>query len=135
MILVFISSHRSHFTNVKYILQKSKIEECIDCITKTLQSIGDGRTAYDTAWIALIKDVINRDLPQFPSSLQWIASNQLCDGSWGDRNFFAPCDRLLSTLACVVALRTWNVHLNQSERGTFYKLSTDLVPRDTSQFF
>lgn len=101
-------------------MQKNKIEECI---TKTLQSIGDGRisaSAYDTAWIALIKDVINRDLPLFPSSLEWIVSNQLRDGSWGDRDFFVPCDRLLSALACVVALRTWNVHPNETERGSFY---------------
>nr|UVC58046.1 CPS3 protein [Isodon rubescens] len=99
---------------------KNKIEECI---TKTLQSIGDGRisaSAYDTAWIALIKDVINRDLPLFPSSLEWIVSNQLRDGSWGDRDFFVPCDRLLSTLACVVALRTWNVYPNETERGILF---------------
>lgn len=72
---------------------------------------------YDTAWIALIKDLDGRDSPQFPSSVEWIAENQLPDGSWGDDQFFCVYDRLVNTLACVVALRSWNVHAHKTEKG------------------
>lgn len=43
---------------------------------------------YDTTSTALIKDLSNSDVPQFPSSLEWIANNQLYDGSWEDENVF-----------------------------------------------
>ncbi|EYU22012.1 hypothetical protein MIMGU_mgv1a024560mg, partial [Erythranthe guttata] len=47
-----------------------------------------------------------RNIPQFPSSIEWISNNQLSD------------DRLLiNTLACVVALRYWNVHGDKSDQG------------------
>lgn len=50
--------------------------------------MGDGElgiSAYDTAWVALIKNIDGSDInaPQFPSCLKWIADNQLPDGSWG----------------------------------------------------
>ncbi|CAA3019396.1 Copal-8-ol diphosphate hydratase, partial [Olea europaea subsp. europaea] len=87
--------------------------------------MGEGRTSlspYDTAWIALVRNVDGLDLPQFPSSLQWIAENQLSDGSWGDEHFFLAYDRLVNTIACVVALRSWNLHSQKMEKGiTFIK--------------
>lgn len=85
--------------------------------------MGEGRTSlspYDTAWIALVRNLHGLDLPQFPSSLQWIADNQLSDGSWGDEHFFLAYDRLVNTLACVVALRSWNLHSQKIEKGTNY---------------
>ncbi|KAL2516731.1 Ent-copalyl diphosphate synthase [Abeliophyllum distichum] len=92
----------------------------IDYIREMLDSMGDGRTSlspYDTAWIALVRNLHGLDLPQFPSSLQWIANNQLSDGSWGDEHFFLAYDRLLNTLACIVALKSWNVHAQKIEKG------------------
>ncbi|KAI4323267.1 hypothetical protein L6164_022887 [Bauhinia variegata] len=74
-------------------------------------------SAYDTAWVALVEDVNVSGAPQFPSSLQWIINNQLPDGSWGDRRIFLAYDRLLCTLACVIALRFWNVHSETSNKG------------------
>ncbi|KAJ4702652.1 Copalyl diphosphate synthase [Melia azedarach] len=72
---------------------------------------------YDTAWVALIKDISGSgDSPQFPSCLEWIANNQLPDGSWGEKIFLAH-DRLLNTLACVVALKSWNIHQDKCEKG------------------
>ncbi|KAL2544635.1 Ent-copalyl diphosphate synthase [Forsythia ovata] len=97
----------------------------IDYIREMLDTMGDGRTSlspYDTAWIALVRNLHGLDLPQFPSSLQWIANNQLSDGSWGDEHFFLAYDRLLNTLACLVALKSWNLHAQKIEKGiTFIK--------------
>ena len=81
-------------------------------------------SAYDTAWVALVEDSDKTGLPMFPSSLEWIADNQLSDGSWGDDKLFLAHDRILNTLACVVALKTWTVHPQKMERGTrIYKCS------------
>ncbi|XVF32570.1 hypothetical protein REPUB_Repub17cG0093600 [Reevesia pubescens] len=77
-------------------------------------------SAYDTAWVALVEDV--NGAPQFPSSLEWIANNQLPDGSWGDRQIFMAHDRLINTLACVIALTTWDIHPDKCQKGvSFFK--------------
>lgn len=57
----------------------------------------DGRitvSPYDTAWVALIRDIEGHD-----------------------EEYFLAYDRLLNTLACVVALTYWNVHTHQAEKG------------------
>lgn len=76
-------------------------------------------SAYDTAWVALVRNVDDENAPQFPSSLEWIANNQLPDGSWGDSELFVAHDRILNTLACVIALRSWNMHPDKCEKGNF----------------
>lgn len=94
-----------------------------------LSTIDDGRISispYDTAWIALIENIDGSGTPQFPSSLEWIAQNQLSDGSWGVADEFSVCDRLLNTLACVVALRSWNYHQDKSEKGKNILLETKM---------
>lgn len=74
-------------------------------------------SAYDTAWVALVGDMNEPGVPQFPSSLQWIVNNQLSDGSWGDDKLFLAHDRILNTLACVIALKSWNVDPEKMEKG------------------
>ncbi|KAL7102177.1 hypothetical protein ACP275_08G103000 [Erythranthe tilingii] len=99
------------------------IEECIEYIKTMLSTMDGGRLSvspYDTAWVALIKDLVGKDVPRFPSSLDWIQQHQLPDGSWGDEHFFCAYDRLINTLACVIALRSWNVHADKSEKGIRY---------------
>ncbi|KAF3666130.1 hypothetical protein FXO37_10725 [Capsicum annuum] len=94
----------------------NKIKEHIDVVRLMLQSMNDGEisvSAYDTAWVALVKDINNN--PQFPSSLEWIANNQLVDGSWGDKFMFLAYDRIFNTFACVIALKSWNVHHDKRE--------------------
>ncbi|CAK9323467.1 unnamed protein product [Citrullus colocynthis] len=96
----------------------SEIEERVKWIKSMLSSMDDGDisiSAYDTAWVALIQTKQNE--PQFPSSLEWIANNQLPDGSWGDSQIFSAHDRILNTLACVVALKYWNLHPQKSLKG------------------
>lgn len=98
-----------------------KAEDLIEHIRTLLRTTGDGRISvspYDTAWVALIKDLQGRDAPQFPSSLEWIVKNQLEDGSWGDEKLFCIYDRLVNTIACVVALRSWHVCAVKVRKGT-----------------
>ncbi|XP_012473916.1 ent-copalyl diphosphate synthase 1 isoform X1 [Gossypium raimondii] len=106
-------------------LELSKIKEHVENIRSVLGSMEDGEiscSAYDTAWVALIKDVNGSGSPQFPSTLEWISDNQLPDGSWGDKHMFVAHDRLINTLACVVALKTWNLHPDKCRKGlSFFK--------------
>ncbi|KAF9604964.1 hypothetical protein IFM89_011657 [Coptis chinensis] len=97
-----------------------KLIQQVNVIKANLQSIQDGElssSAYDTAWVALVQDIHGSDAPQFPSCLDWIINNQLPDGSWGDRSIFITYDRLSCTLACVVALKTWNIHPEGRKKG------------------
>ncbi|XP_042491513.1 ent-copalyl diphosphate synthase 1-like isoform X2 [Macadamia integrifolia] len=98
-------------------------EEKIQSIKMMLRSMEDGEisiSAYDTAWVALVKDINGSGVPQFPSSLQWIVENQLPDGSWGDRFIFSAHDRILNTLACIIALKSWNIYPELREKGLVF---------------
>nr|ALI57121.1 copalyl diphosphate synthase [Scoparia dulcis] len=104
-------------------ISEIKMQDCISSIKSSLNSIDEGQisvSAYDTAWVALIRDLEGGDCPQFPSSLEWIANNQLSDGSWGYEDFFLVYDRLVCTLACVIALKSWNIHIDKIERGILF---------------
>lgn len=95
-------------------------------------------SAYDTAWVALVEDINKTGIPLFPSTLQWIADNQLPDGSWGDKNVFLAYERILCTLACVVALRTWNIHPQNMERGKeikFCLMENAKYPKSVLHFY
>ncbi|KAK4441666.1 Kolavenyl diphosphate synthase TPS5, chloroplastic [Sesamum alatum] len=97
-----------------------KIRELVGVIRSMLRSMDDGEisvSAYDTAWVALVEDIDGGGAPQFPSSLDWISNNQHDDGSWGDRDTFSAHDRIINTLACVVALRYWKLHPHKSDKG------------------
>nr|AGW18158.1 terpene synthase 5 [Copaifera officinalis] len=111
-----------------------EIQMRVDAVKAMWESIEDGWlniSAYDTAWVALVEDINGSGSPQFPSCLQWIVENQLPDGSWGDRAVFLSYDRLLSTLACVVALRHWNVHPEKSKRGIeFFKENLERLAKE-----
>ncbi|CAA7047118.1 unnamed protein product [Microthlaspi erraticum] len=94
------------------------IEEAVKSVKSILRNISDGEisiSAYDTAWVALIDAGDNT--PAFPSTIKWIAENQLSDGSWGDAYLFSSHDRLINTLACVIALKSWNLFPYQSQKG------------------
>ncbi|KAM0857064.1 hypothetical protein ACQ4PT_048739 [Festuca glaucescens] len=99
--------------------EKKKMPQMINDIRSMMRSIGDGEisiSAYDTAWVAIVKKM-DGDSPQFPSSIRWIIQNQLSDGSWGDEAFFLVQDRMINTLACVIALKSWNIHEDEQEKG------------------
>jgi halimadienyl-diphosphate synthase len=69
-----------------------------------LSNMGPGKvssTAYDTAWIAQLANV-DKDISN--KAMEWICKNQLPDGSWGANEPFYYHDRLISTLAALIAL-------------------------------
>jgi halimadienyl-diphosphate synthase len=59
------------------------------------------RSAYDTAWVARLGD-IDQSLSQ--QALNWLCENQLSDGSWGASAPQNYHDRVICTLAAMVAL-------------------------------
>jgi halimadienyl-diphosphate synthase len=75
-----------------------------DLITKLIDEIGPGHmgsTAYDTAWTARLGEV---DWSLSSRSLAWLAEHQLPDGSWGAAAPMYYHDRVLCTLAAMIAL-------------------------------
>ncbi|KAK4418280.1 Kolavenyl diphosphate synthase TPS5, chloroplastic [Sesamum alatum] len=100
-----------------------KIRKMVELVRSMLQSMDDGEitvSPYDTAWVALVEDISAAGRPQFPASLEWISNNQLPDGSWGDSYTFSIYDRIINTLACVVALKSWNIHPDKSDKGILF---------------
>lgn len=85
----------------------SLYEEEIKNLLKTL-TLGYTRvssTAYDTTWLArLVTKYPNQG---FEAALEWIRDNQHFDGSWGSPIFHYH-ERIVSTLAAIVALKTIN---------------------------
>ena len=75
-----------------------------DLIAKLIDEIGPGHmasTAYDTAWVARLGDL---DWNLSGRALAWLAENQLPDGSWGAPAPMYYHDRVLCTLAAMIAL-------------------------------
>jgi len=62
--------------------------------------------AYDTAWVAALREPGHPAMPRFPECLDWLRTHQHEDGSWG-----APWpyyhDRLISTLRAILTLGEW----------------------------
>jgi halimadienyl-diphosphate synthase len=75
-----------------------------DLITKLIDEIGPGHmgsTAYDTAWVARLGEI---DWNLSSRALAWLAENQLPNGSWGAPAPMYYHDRVLCTLAAMIAL-------------------------------
>lgn len=75
-----------------------------DLITQLIEEIGPGHmasTAYDTAWGARLGEI---DWDISSRSLAWLAENQLPDGSWGAPAPMYYHDRVICTLAAMIAL-------------------------------
>jgi halimadienyl-diphosphate synthase len=73
-------------------------------VQKLLKEIGPGKmscTAYDTAWVARLGEI---DWNLSSKALTWLCENQLPDGSWGTKMPFYYHDRVISTLAAMIAL-------------------------------
>jgi ent-copalyl diphosphate synthase len=86
-----------------------------------LRSMNDGEISispYDTAWVAMVPRLDGVGGPQFPTTVEWIVNNQLPDSSWGDAALFSAYDRMMNTLACVVALTKWSLQPYKCQRGS-----------------
>ncbi len=73
-------------------------------LAQLLREAGPGRmmnTAYDTAWVARLGDL---DRSMSNPALEWICDHQLADGSWGAKAPIYYHDRLICTLAAMIAL-------------------------------
>ncbi|XP_022847589.1 S-linalool synthase-like [Olea europaea var. sylvestris] len=80
-------------------------------------------SAYDTAWLAMIPaDPSKQNCPMFKNCLNWILENQKEEGFWGETNEdgLPTIDTLPATLACMVALKTWNVGQENIRRGLIF---------------
>ena len=88
-------------------------------------------SAYDTAWVAMVPAPAGSGsppAPRYPGCVDWILRNQHGDGSWrpqagdGDGPWSLGKDALSSTMACVLALRTWGVggeHVGKGSSSPF----------------
>ncbi|KAM0879585.1 hypothetical protein ACQ4PT_034137 [Festuca glaucescens] len=91
-------------------------------IRKNLQTPELLPSSYETAWVAMVPSSTSLQAPYFPQCVEWIMQNQQDNGSWGINEFASSVskDILLSTLACVIALKKWNVGLEQIWRGLHF---------------
>ncbi|KAL6661772.1 hypothetical protein ACP70R_001156 [Stipagrostis hirtigluma subsp. patula] len=88
-------------------------------------------SSYDTAWVAMVPEPGHPYAPRFPRCMEWIMQNQHHDGSW----WLGPKrvkDALLSTLACVLALRKWGVGDEHVGKGSVSSNTTGPASRTTS---
>lgn len=74
-------------------------------------------SAFDTAWLAMIPDAKNTENPMFECCVDWVLNNQQEEGFWGDGGDHNLIHTLSSTLACILALATWNVGHENIEPG------------------
>ena len=75
-----------------------------DLVTQLIDEIGPGHmgsTAYDTAWTARLGEI---DWSLSSQALAWLAEHQLPDGSWGAPAPMYYHDRVLCTMAAMIAL-------------------------------
>jgi halimadienyl-diphosphate synthase len=75
-----------------------------DDVRQMLAELGPGKrggTSYDTAWVAR---VIEYDRELGGQAMDWLSMNQLSDGSWGAAAPLYYHDRVICTLAAMVAL-------------------------------
>ncbi|KAL6646141.1 hypothetical protein ACP70R_017749 [Stipagrostis hirtigluma subsp. patula] len=90
-----------------------------DRIREQLMGAESPSSSYDTAWVAMVPAPGRPYASRFPQCVEWIMQNQHGDGSWG----LGPSlglgvkDALLSTLACVLALRKWGVGDEHVRKG------------------
>ncbi|KAL3519684.1 hypothetical protein ACH5RR_017833 [Cinchona calisaya] len=87
-------------------------------------------SAYDTAWLAMIPDPTQTKEPMFKTCLDWILNNQNEGGFWGESHSEGrpTIDTLPATLACMVALKTWNLGEENILKGlAFFQSKAEII--------
>ncbi|KAK1425273.1 hypothetical protein QVD17_20623 [Tagetes erecta] len=106
-------------------------------IRKLFNNVELSVSSYDTAWVAMVPSPTSSKSPCFPECLNWLINNQLNDGSWGlvnhHHNHLFLKDSLSATLACIVALKRWNVGEDQVNKGLYFIESNFASATDKSQ--
>ncbi|MCD7466152.1 hypothetical protein HAX54_002580 [Datura stramonium] len=127
----------------------SSIESLVNEIKKDLFSNQLDNTfvtqtsAYDIAWLAMIpcNNQEEANGPMFESCLNWILNNQNEQGYWGElssngENNLPNICTLPTTLACMVALKKWNVGESHITKGLkFIHANMDTLLKENSQCF
>lgn len=75
-----------------------------EAVAALLRTIGPGRmppVPYDTAWVARLIDI---DSHLSNEAMNWLCTHQLADGAWGADFPFYYHDRVICTLAAMIAL-------------------------------
>ncbi|KAI3498200.1 hypothetical protein L1887_33969 [Cichorium endivia] len=103
-------------------------------IQKLFNNVELSVSSYDTAWVAMVPSPNSTKSPCFPDCLNWLMDNQLDDGSWGLHHHpQSSKDTLSSTLACILALKRWNVGNYQINKGLHFLESNFASVNDKSQ--
>lgn len=103
-------------------------------IRKLFNNVELSVSSYDTAWVAMVPSPNSTKSPCFPDCLNWLINNQLDDGSWGLHHHpQSSKDTLSSTLACILALKRWNVGNYQINKGLHFLESNFSLVNDKSQ--
>lgn len=95
------------------------IDETKERIRKRFHEVDYSVSAYDTAWVAMVPNPHSSQAPLFPKCINWLLGNQLHDGSWSlpHHDPLLLRDVLSSTLACVLALKTWGMGEEHIRKG------------------
>lgn len=104
-----------------------------ELIARLIDEIGPGHmgsTAYDTAWAARLGDI---DWSLASRSLSWLSENQLSDGSWGAPAPMYYHDRVLCTLAAMIALSYQGRRGRDKERIERGKLALERIVAGATQ--
>ncbi|XP_022147909.1 ent-kaur-16-ene synthase, chloroplastic isoform X2 [Momordica charantia] len=99
-------------------------EETKERIKKMFNKVELSVSAYDTAWVAMVPSPNSLNDPLFPECINWVLDNQHPDGSWGiiHNHHLLMKASLLSTLACALTLKRWNIgHEHMSKALNFIK--------------
>ncbi|KAL5707796.1 ent-kaurene synthase [Ranunculus cassubicifolius] len=88
-------------------------------IRKMFKKVELSVSSYDTAWVAMVPSLGLPQQPCFPECLNWLLENQLPDGSWSlpKRGHLLTKDSMLSTLACIMALKRWDIGGEHVKKG------------------
>ncbi|GAB4831252.1 hypothetical protein Ancab_005265 [Ancistrocladus abbreviatus] len=95
-------------------------------------------SAYDTAWLAMVADPRQPDEPMFKACLDWVLDNQNPAGFWGQTDWegFPTIDSLPATLACMIALKTWNLGHQHIQKGmAFISAHAAIILKDYGNSF
>ena len=104
-----------------------------DLISKLIDEIGPGHmgsTAYDTAWAARLGEI---DWNLSSHALSWLSENQLPDGSWGAPAPMYYHDRVLCTLAAMIALSYQGRRIRDRARIEKGKLALERIVGGATQ--
>ncbi|XP_027077703.2 ent-kaurene synthase TSP4, chloroplastic-like [Coffea arabica] len=109
------------------------VDQSKERIRKLFNEVDYSVSAYDTAWVAMVPDPHSSQAPLFPKCLNWLLGSQLHDGSWSlpHHHPLLLKDVLSSTLACVLALKTWGIGEEHIKKGVrFIELNFALASEE-----